>query len=121
MSYLRQIYKVYSPIWNVFKNASNNFSFQNHPSIGALASPGNCGIQKVFSKKKIAHPRIIGGETAGIGQFPWIANLVQGTPGLNNYRTICGGSLIGPRTVLTAAHCLFGKDGNTTLEQFIHM
>ena len=93
---------------------------KKHGNIGALASPENCGIRKVFPKPTKAHPRIAGGEGAGIGQFPWIVNLVQMTPGLNYYRFACGGSLIGPRIVLTAAHCLFGTYENpTTLEQFV--
>jgi secreted trypsin-like serine protease len=87
--------------------------------MGALASQENCGIRKVFPKPTKAHPRIVGGEGAGIGQFPWIANLVRGTPGLKNYKFSCGGSLIGPRIIITAAHCVLGRDGKTTVEEFI--
>jgi len=75
----------------------------------------------MFARKTNAHLRLIGGETAGIGQFPWIANLVHGTPGLNNYQFFCGGSLIGPRVVLTAAHCLFGTEKNPiTIDEFVY-
>jgi hypothetical protein len=112
--------------FGLYKTATNftpfYFSFKEHPNIEALASQDSCGIQKVFAKKTIAHPRIIGGDVAGIGQFPWIANLVQGTPGLNNYQPVCGGSLIGPRIVLTVAHCLFGPpDHPITTERFVQM
>jgi hypothetical protein len=95
------------------------FRLKHHRNIGALASPESCGIRKVFPKPAKAHPRIVGGENAGIGQFPWIANLVRGTPGLNNYQAWCGGSLIGPRIIITAAHCILGDDGKANAEEFV--
>ncbi|XP_014371555.2 phenoloxidase-activating enzyme-like [Papilio machaon] len=45
--------------------------------------------------------RIIGGGPAGIDQYPWLV-LLEYAKGL----TLCGGSLITSRFVLTAAHCL---------------
>ncbi|XP_065349316.1 transmembrane protease serine 11A-like isoform X1 [Cloeon dipterum] len=43
--------------------------------------------------------QIIGGVAASLGQFPWQANIII------NGAYICGGSLITPTFVLTAAHC----------------
>ncbi|KAH0624347.1 hypothetical protein JD844_031734 [Phrynosoma platyrhinos] len=49
--------------------------------------------------------KIVGGRKATIESQPWIATIFQATKkeGLENF--ICGGSLIDPCWVLTAAHC----------------
>lgn len=47
--------------------------------------------------------RVFGGEDAAINEYPWVAYVKYG-------RTLCGGSLINRRYVLTAAHC-FRENG----------
>lgn len=48
--------------------------------------------------------RIVGGTVAKVGSIPWMALLYyQSKFGEKSFR--CGGSLISPKYVLTAAHC----------------
>jgi trypsin len=51
--------------------------------------------------------RIIGGEDAELGDFPYVVSLQD------NGRHFCTGSLIDAKTVLTAAHCVEGIDPST--------
>jgi len=50
---------------------------------------------------------------AQFGEFPWMAVVLKPTPlasGIVEDRYVCGGSLVHPQVVLTAAHCVAGKD-----------
>ncbi|HET9139847.1 trypsin-like serine protease [Actinophytocola sp.] len=50
-------------------------------------------------------PQVVGGTRATQGEFPWMIRLSMG----------CGGSLIRPNIVLTAAHCVNGTGNNTNI------
>ncbi|XP_052493230.1 serine protease 44-like [Budorcas taxicolor] len=59
---------------------------------------GTCGHRKM---------RIVGGRPAPDRKWPWQVSLQ-----INNVH-VCGGSLIAPQWVLTAAHCIFGFEEYT--------
>lgn len=58
-------------------------------------------------------PEIVGGRPAGPTEYPFaVALLRRGTSDRFDAQ-FCGGSLIGPDLVLTAAHCVFGRSAST--------
>ena len=57
------------------------------------------------------HTRIIGGQTAYKGEWPWQAALVH----TSNSEIFCGGTLIKRQWVLTAAHCFDDVEPADTL------
>ncbi|XP_055585394.1 serine protease grass-like [Uranotaenia lowii] len=67
--------------------------FIRHPKAGQLGL-SECGFPSVSYK-------IAGGVEAGLGSYPWMAYLRYRIEEMR-----CAGSLIHPRYVLTAAHCL---------------
>ncbi|CAB3227901.1 unnamed protein product [Arctia plantaginis] len=65
----------------------------------ALPTPENGSLFRV-------DPRIVGGTVAAPGSHPHMAAL---TRGLLIRSFVCGGSIISPRTILTAAHCIINN------------
>nr|XP_028557399.1 serine protease 27-like [Podarcis muralis] len=56
--------------------------------------------------KPINSPRIVGGQPASNGSWPWQVSI------LRNLYPICGGSLIAEQWVLSAAHCFYKNMGS---------
>jgi hypothetical protein len=59
-------------------------------------------------------PRIVGGDPVTSAQRPWqvAIALAPGTaPGTGYDRLICGGTLVSPTLVVSAAHCFYGEGG----------
>lgn len=75
--------------------------------VGASLLPtvGVCGIQ--------TSDRIVGGVNTRIDEFPWLALLKYAKPN-DLFGFHCGGALINDRYVVTASHCVNGKDIPTT-------
>lgn len=69
------------------------------PSVAAQAP--SCDTQSRVAIK------VVGGSDAPAGLYPWIVQFSDARSG----GQICGGSLIAEQWVLTAAHCLYRRDG----------
>ncbi|XP_064628688.1 uncharacterized protein LOC135488147 [Lineus longissimus] len=68
---------------------------------------GSCGVRKHKEKhfKGVREKRVVGGIPTEQGEWPWLISLMW--QGIGHK---CGGSLIHPQWVLTAAHCVLRND-----------
>jgi len=86
-------------------NNNNNGGNHNNNGGGSVSSPllpdtSVCGTTLA--------DRIVGGTASQLGEFPWMALIEYQKP--NGRGFYCGGALINNRYVVTAAHCVKGKD-----------
>ena len=93
-------------------DANGNFRFFNLPPgtyrVTAILPPG-----RVFTTPRTGSglERIVGGRPAQPGAFPWMVALLNAAEPDPFVGQFCGGSLIAPEWVLTAAHCFFNDQG----------
>ena len=68
----------------------------------AVHADDSCGHQKPVM---VRQNRIVNGEAAVYDQFPWIVSLQYYNPNRQQYLHYCGGSIVAPNIIVTAAHC----------------
>lgn len=67
------------------------------------------------SEKMKQSSRIVGGTEADRSEWPWVVALVKSNTSSNYYGQFCGGSLVSPKWVVTAAHCIVDDDGSQSV------
>jgi Trypsin len=74
--------------------------------------------ERLEEKRKHGSPtrratRIVGGKTTTITKWPWQAAILSGESGNGYLRQFCGGSLVAPNVVVSAAHCFYDDATNS--------
>lgn len=57
-------------------------------------------------------PRVINGSNVAPGTYPWMTALLRESSDDTTEAHFCGGALVGPTLVMTAAHCAAGFESN---------
>jgi secreted trypsin-like serine protease len=74
--------------------------------LAVVAGTAALAVPALAKKQQTVIVRIVGGQVAAPGQFPWMAGLVHAGVPRADRGQFCGASVIAPRVVVTAAHCM---------------
>jgi len=66
-------------------------------------------VEDVLDAKRDVGPstKIVGGQATFVSRWPWQAAILDGESGNGFDRQFCGGSLVAPNIVVSAAHCFY--------------
>lgn len=82
-------------------------------SLGALGGSGwTAGAASAKDDTKGARASIVGGKTASISSYPWLAFIGYDGP-VEEFG--CAGTVVAPRLVLTAGHCVLTETGKVAV------
>ena len=84
---------------------------QNPPAglLEGKSRPYRDTIERYYGKTGLGAGKIIGGERAKIADHPWQVGLLSSWVVDNSEAWFCGGSIVAPGWVMTAAHCVNGN------------
>jgi secreted trypsin-like serine protease len=130
------------PGWTVYNDANNNGQYEIGETATTTCKNGNYALEGVpDSNLKIRHvmnlgysssqavnltaneavkPFIVGGQPAPEAAYPFMVAMLRASQPDPNNGQFCGGSLIAPHWVLSAAHCVVKSwDANGTPTDFL--
>ncbi|XP_054448596.1 transmembrane protease serine 4 [Pteronotus mesoamericanus] len=84
---------------DVVEITANSQELQVQNSSGPCLSGSLVSLHCLACGKSLKAPRVVGGEKASVDSWPWQVSIQY------NKQHICGGSILDPHWILTAAHC----------------